>query len=690
MAMAEAASRPAGSFPWAGLFVALSAGGISAAGLFGELARWGQHLQLGRPGPSLLLAVMGLGPLVLYAWALERGKPAPAWRQPLAPWVLFAPLHLCVQLGGGAQSPLLAAYVLLLFFLGRHAAGLHAVGILLVVSAQLGLPLAQAGRDGDEFWPGALVLLPPWLALAFGWLGRPELRSPAPRRLPAPAAAESAGLPLEAPAEYELPQRLEAQLRGAMEILHHAYPALGSLTLWWGDATRVRLRQGLSRGCALVSEAVVEPGESLLGLALRERRVLSVEPLSANAASELPYYTRPQAVRCLRVVPLNDEGRLVGLLACDKQGEESFSPSEAAALEALGRQLVRHAQEAAYLQRLRLQAGRTERLYEATKALAADLDRAALLQRFGELLLTLVPCDSWLLALRESDGKESMRRLASHAYLSELPAPLPVERSALLMATLEGSEGALLFNRTEGAQVPAALTEGLLGEAQHFLLAPLRLGGRLRGVLKLDRRQEPFSEEERDIAFIFASQAAVTLENARLYTLHQRQATTDGLTGLYNHRYFQERLALELEKARRAGQSLSLALTDIDFFKKFNDTFGHQQGDIVLKQVAEMLCAKVRSGRDIVCRYGGEEFVVIMPDCDVVEARQVMDALRAHSAAHLIGGTGPEARPITLSIGLCTYPQGASEQRELIHRADEALYKAKRDGRNRVCSWHDL
>ena len=208
--------------------------------------------------------------------------------------------------------------------------------------------------------------------------------------------------------------------------------------------------------------------------------------------------------------------------------------------------------------------------------------------------------------------------------------------------------------------------------------------------IQLDRRLAPFEEHERESALIFGSQAAITLENARLYSLHQRLATTDGLTGLYNHRYFQERLATELVQAERTGRPLSLALTDIDHFKKFNDTFGHQEGDVVLKKVAQLLEDKVRPGKDIVCRYGGEEFVIIMPDCDIVEARVVVDAMRAFCGTNLIGGTGPEARAITMSIGLCTYPQGAKEQRDIIHSADEALYKAKKTGRDRVCSYKDL
>jgi diguanylate cyclase (GGDEF)-like protein len=192
------------------------------------------------------------------------------------------------------------------------------------------------------------------------------------------------------------------------------------------------------------------------------------------------------------------------------------------------------------------------------------------------------------------------------------------------------------------------------------------------------------------VAGIFASQVAITLENARLYTLHKQLATTDGLTGLYNHRYFQERLALELEKSGRSGAPVCMALLDIDLFKKFNDTFGHQEGDAVLKRVAGLMRAQARPGIDIPCRYGGEEFVMVYPGTSLPEAIQLADALRAESAKSLKGGDASEQRPITFSIGVAAHPMTARDQRQLIHQADEALYLAKKNGRNRVCSAKDL
>jgi len=687
------------------ILLALSLG-LMAAGGAGWLGKLASHLPLNDLWACAAVAALGLGPLAFLSLALERDRPAPGFRAWPAPWVLSALAYTSVQLSGGLASPFFAVYVLLGFYLARQTGWMTALGLAFLLGILEALPLLLAGTDQLRSpWPGGLVAFWPLTGVLAGWLslgasrgrgGKPEenLRSQSH-----PSKSVSAGVPAEAwplaevdesrPSLVDAAALLQQDLQASLDLAFDSHAGWNALALWWGDAEGMRLRGlRLRLGSAAALGTELPAGEGLLGLALREQRPLSVEPLAASAARALPYYAEPGPARVLRALPLSNENRLVGLLACDKADEAPFSADEAAALEALARLLVGHAQRADYLQRLQEAGLRTNKLYEATRSLASSLDRDDLLARFGPLLAGVVAYDSWALAWFEKEDAPLLR-IASSGYASAAAPELGLQHNSALGGVLQAADAAVIFNG-EASTIPVALNEGLAKPAQHFLLVPLRLGGRLAGVLKLDRRLAPFEEDERENALIFGSQAAITLENARLYSLNQRLATTDGLTGLYNHRYFQERLAVELAAAARTGKPLSLALTDIDFFKKFNDTFGHQEGDEVLKRVAVMLKEKVRPGKDIVARYGGEEFVVIMPDCDIVEARLVMDALRAHCGSNLIGGSGPEARAITLSIGLSSFPQGAQEQRELIHLSDEALYKAKKTGRDRVCSYKDL
>jgi diguanylate cyclase (GGDEF)-like protein len=671
--------------------LALSAAAF-VAGAAGWLAKAAGHLNLAEPLTCLLLAGMALLPLTLAALSLERGRPAPAWRSWAAPWALAALAYLAVQLSGALTSPLMGIYVLVGFLWARQAPWGVALGVAALLTLFEALPLVTVGAElTPPFWPAGLNLIWPSAGVLAGWLSRGTvLRQPA-----APKVVSSSGsapwpvaaLPDEA-AATDAAALLHADLQASLDLAFASHPGWNALALWWWEQDSVRLRHlnmRLGTPAPLGTELV--NGEGLLSLALREQRPLNLEPLAGTAGRSLTYYSEPGPARVLRALPLSDEGRQIGLLACDKADETPFSLDEVKALEALARGLVGHAQRAGHLARHQEAGNRTNKLYEATKALGSSLDQEDLLNRFGALLAGVVPVDSWALGWRDEEHGD-FRRLASAGYAAGAGEHLPVQQNAALAGLLQQADASVVFNG-ESSAVPAALNEGLAKPANHFLLVPLRVNGRLKGLLKLDRRLAPFEEDERESASIFGSQAAITLENAHFYSLNKRLATTDGLTGLYNHRYFQERLALELQKAERTGHPLSLALTDIDFFKKFNDSFGHQEGDAVLRKVAVMLKDLVRPGQDIVCRYGGEEFVVIMPQCDIVEARQVMDQLRAHCAAHLTGGNDTETRAITLSIGLCTYPQGAKEQRELIHSADEALYKAKEQGRNKVCSYKD-
>ena len=173
------------------------------------------------------------------------------------------------------------------------------------------------------------------------------------------------------------------------------------------------------------------------------------------------------------------------------------------------------------------------------------------------------------------------------------------------------------------------------------------------------------------------------LIKSRDFEYQYKLATVDGLTELYNHRYFQESLKNQIEVAKRYNQSFSLMIIDIDFFKKFNDTYGHQSGDAVLRQVAQTLKKNSRN-TDIVCRYGGEEMSIILPNTSAEEAmysaNRVLTAI-AEKEFHLKNNA---TSAVTVSIGIATFPEDAKTPQSLIEVADKGLYYAKEHGRNQV------
>lgn len=260
---------------------------------------------------------------------------------------------------------------------------------------------------------------------------------------------------------------------------------------------------------------------------------------------------------------------------------------------------------------------------------------------------------------------------------------------------LEGGPCAAVLEAKQPELRPLALSDGLPlpgdapaeGGAQ-CLTAPL-VAANHRAVGLVTLEVGPGAQVERVLTqpvLIFLTVAAIGLETARLFKL----AVNDGLTGLYVRRFFDLRLAEELARVRRYGGELSLLVIDIDHFKKFNDTHGHQTGDAVLKGLAVLLRREVRAEVDLVCRYGGEEFVVIMPATGAEGAMVVAERVRAAVQARPFdcGDAGP--LNVTISGGVATAGQGGQlTAEELFRRADQALYQAKAGGRNRVLPWQE-
>lgn len=173
------------------------------------------------------------------------------------------------------------------------------------------------------------------------------------------------------------------------------------------------------------------------------------------------------------------------------------------------------------------------------------------------------------------------------------------------------------------------------------------------------------------------------LIKSRDFEQQYRLATTDGLTELYNHRYFQEQMRMQVEQSKRYNNNFSLIIIDIDFFKKFNDTFGHQSGDAVLRQVAQTLKRNVRA-TDIVCRYGGEEMSIILPNTSKEEAQSTAEKICHRVADRKFKLAGDKETNVTISLGVATFPNDGDTASKIIDAADKRLYNAKHNGRNQV------
>jgi diguanylate cyclase (GGDEF)-like protein len=214
----------------------------------------------------------------------------------------------------------------------------------------------------------------------------------------------------------------------------------------------------------------------------------------------------------------------------------------------------------------------------------------------------------------------------------------------------------------------------------------LLFGDELMGVLSVGSTDKVMrlDDVERELMIAFASTAAIALHNARLYRRIEEQAIEDGLTGLYNHRYFVERLSAEIARSKRYDEPLALLMIDVDDFKRFNDRYGHLTGDDALRAVSAVLRGEMRRGVDVASRYGGDEFAVILPHA-AESALDVAERVRRRiAAATFAGPDGSELGGVDVSVGVATFPGPHAAADDLIRAADEALYEAKANGKNRV------
>lgn len=377
------------------------------------------------------------------------------------------------------------------------------------------------------------------------------------------------------------------------------------------------------------------------------------------------------------------------------------------AAEAAGRTQSALAAAAASAERARIADALARVEHERAKESEAFLDTSLMLESLPDLentlaltllrLSELVPADVFAVFLRDpdSEGTDPAGWTLELSLLSGLSGDDVAVRSLPVVSATTGLNwskelelGARRFadlNTPGGANNGIGDLRALDGQARSAIVAPLRTLDDFFGLIYVAEHQggaRALTERQCELVDQFARTVAVPIHKLRL----QNQALTDVMTGLDNHRSFRRRLEAEVRRAHRYNHSVSLLLLDIDHFKRANDTYGHQGGDALLRQVGALLKRNVRAF-DVPARYGGEEMAVILPETSASDAAVLAERVRR--AVEETRFTLPDApgTPVRLSVslGVATLPDHAFGDGALVERADEALYRAKRAGRNRVC-----
>ena len=305
-------------------------------------------------------------------------------------------------------------------------------------------------------------------------------------------------------------------------------------------------------------------------------------------------------------------------------------------------------------------------LFEAALALHASLEPGDVIQRALDALSQLIRAEAWAIFLKDGHAEhlELVRALNASAVPAGPFVPLSDARAPVAVAARE--------RRTVAAH----------GAAQAMLAVPLVAAKRLVGVV-LAARRDTFSQDEADDLGLFSRALGLALANAIDYRDATRQTLIDDLTRLYNVRYLYESLDTEIRRARRYGSAVSIVFIDLDGFKSVNDVYGHRAGSVTLTEVAQLILGSVRDS-DFVARYGGDEFVLMLPESSSQSAMQMAERVRTRIAGHCFtGGVGAEIH-LTASFGVASYPEHAMIAEKLIELADGAMYEAKQHAKDSV------
>lgn len=327
-------------------------------------------------------------------------------------------------------------------------------------------------------------------------------------------------------------------------------------------------------------------------------------------------------------------------------------------------------------------------LYNISQAMSASIDPEELCNLLGQVITQNVGVQDFAILLLDP----ATRQL-------EVKAALGFKRNdqirSLAFQLGEGITGKavqtkkLIYIADTSADPNYLHYKGVQEEGGSFLCLPIVAKDRALGAINFSRQdKQAFSEGEIRMLGAIVAQVAIAMENARLYSETKELSLTDELTRVNNRRHFQKMLEMEFKRARRFNRPLSLLMIDVDHFKKFNDSFGHLEGDHLLVDLAKVLSDNLREV-DTVARYGGEEFAVILPNTPEVDAEKVGEKLRDLVQKVPLSPDLPKKTKVTVSIGVSAMHSEADNLEDLLNHADIALYQAKSRGRNRVIVYQE-
>ena len=491
-------------------------------------------------------------------------------------------------------------------------------------------------------------------------------------------------------------EEIHLSVHYALELLRRSLGLHTAVLLWGNDAeTHFRISE-LATQSGDVNDAPIPVGEGVLGVVSSRREPVSLTNLKPSY--RVPYYVGPCPVRELLAVPIVRNGAvapparagsgarrdrpMLGLLVVDRTERRPFTPAE----EELVAKAARYCERAIENERTFLQLERAKveqgKLYRAAEALSAARNEAEVVQAAVVSAREIASFDLAAVTVYDEAGR-SHQIVAAEGEAHALTGRRFAHNTGLVSMVVE-TRFPLPYKGDASREHPTVFSKQLaFPDHPSLLVLPLLQRGQILGTLVLGaRRKHAFTDSTRSMLEVLSSHLAVSLANARMVHALETMATTDGMTGLANKRAMLAAAEESITRATRFARQLSVIVTDIDFFKKVNDSYGHDIGDVVIKGLGEILKRQKRA-TDVVARFGGEEFVALCEETDEEGALLLAERIR-EELERTVFDTPLGPLSVTCSLGVATFPDAGTDWDTLFKSADTALYESKRGGRNRV------
>ncbi len=465
-----------------------------------------------------------------------------------------------------------------------------------------------------------------------------------------------------------------------------AYTSIGFLVSEVGE--RLAINSVVTKSRNLNYDAVVEFGQGVIGSAVNKAAGFITGNLKSYTG-ELEYYSIQENINSMMIMRImdNQTKSIQGLLLVDSENMRAFTDEHKELMNRftqIASAMITSAKLTYQMNKVAIQA---DLQYEIAKKLSESLKIEEVIEVLTQSLQRTFEHDRIIIcAYNAGSARGSLWRVIGKAGSVSEGMEFDIHNERSLYGSIFRNRRSIVIQgfRTETRYVRFDADEQPELKPQDILMAPIHDDRQsVWAVVGLEsNRPGTYSQTELQLLKTIMANVTTALTKARMYTEMEKLATIDGLTQISNHRKFQDIMTQELERSQRYNIPLTLLLMDIDHFKKFNDTYGHPVGDLVLQQVAKALQGSIRN-TDYCARYGGEEFVVVLIQADEAESRILAERIRMAVEAVEIPNEDKLLR-VTVSIGSATSPNDGASKQELIDNADKAMYFSKQGGRNRV------